>query len=71
MIGLCFAKILKPTLKTALVSKAISHKPYRNLQLLLVLTCRWKNLSIDFMTGVLILTNWKVESYNSIFLIID
>ena len=35
-----------------LTSKAIRHKPYRDPQSLPILTHRWKDLSIDFVTGV-------------------
>ena len=38
-------------------SNAIWPKPYRKLQSLLVLTHRWKNLSIDFVMGLPISTN--------------
>ena len=54
-----------------LASKAIRHKPYGNLQTLLIPTYRWKDLSIDFVTGLPILTNWKSESYDSILIIVD
>ena len=54
-----------------LASKAMQHKPYRDLQSLLVHTYRWKNLSTDFVTGLPISTNWKSESYNSILVIVD
>ena len=32
---------------------------------------RWKNLSIDFVSSLLILTNWKGDSYNLILVIVD
>ena len=54
-----------------LASKIVRHKPYSNLQSLPVSTHQWKNLSIDFVTGLPISTNWKKDSYNSIFVIID
>ncbi len=54
-----------------LASKAVCHKPYRDLQLLPVLTHQWKNLLIDFITGFPILANWKGDSYDSILVIID
>ena len=34
-------------------------------------THRWKDLSIDFVTGLPILTDWKGDSYDSILVIID
>ena len=51
--------------------KAVWHKPYKDLQFLPVLTHHWKDLSINFVTGLPILTDWKGDSYNSIFVIID
>lgn len=54
-----------------LASKAIRHKPYGDLQSFLVFTHWWKDLSRDFVTGLLISTDWKSDNYNSIFVIID
>ena len=54
-----------------LASKVIHHKPYGDLQSLPVPTHRWKNLSIDFVTGRPILTDWKDDNYDSILVIID
>ena len=54
-----------------LAFKAVRHKPYRNLQTLPVPTHRWKDLSMDFVTELLILTDWKGKSYDSILVIID
>ena len=54
-----------------LVLKAVGHKPYGDLQLLPVLTHWWKDLSIDFVTGLPVLANEKVESYNSILVIVN
>ena len=54
-----------------LASKAVQYKPYDNLQSLPVPTYRWKDLSIDFVTGLSILTDWKKDSYDSILVIID
>lgn len=52
-------------------SNTIHHKPYGNLQLLPVSMQRWKNLSIDFVIGLSISTNWKSNSFNSILVIVD
>ena len=52
-------------------SKAVRHKPYGDLQFLLVPTHRWKDLSMDFVTGLPISTDWKGDSYDSILVIID
>ena len=54
-----------------LASKAVCHKPYGDLQSLPVPTHCWKDLSLDFVTGLLILTDWKGDNYDSIFVIID
>ena len=54
-----------------LASKAIRHKPYGDLQALPVPTYRWKDLSMDFMTGLPVSTDWKDESYDSILVIVD
>ena len=54
-----------------LASKAVRHKPYGDLQSLPVPTHRWKDLSMDFVTGLPISTDWKRDSYNSILVIVD
>ena len=54
-----------------LASKTVWHKPYNNLQSLPVPIHWWKDLSIDFVTGLPILANWKGNSYKSILVIID
>ncbi len=54
-----------------LASKAIRHKLYGALQSLLVPTHRWKDLSMDFVTGLPISANWKGDSYDSILVIVD
>ena len=54
-----------------LASKAIWHKPYRNLQTLPVPTHRWKDLFMDFVTGLPISTDWKSKSYDLILIIVD
>ncbi len=54
-----------------LASKSVRHKPYGNLQSLPMLTHQWKDLSIDFVTGLPVSTNWKGETYDSILVIVD
>ena len=54
-----------------LAFKVVWHKPYENLQALQVLTHRWKDLSIDFMTKLPVLSDWKGKSYNSILVIVN
>ena len=51
--------------------KAVRHKPYSDLQSLPVPTHRWKDLSMDFVTGLPISTDWKGESDDSILVIVD
>lgn len=51
--------------------KTIWQKSYNNLQLLPILTYWLDNLLINFITRLLILTNWKEENYNSILVIIN
>ena len=54
-----------------LASKAVRHKHYGNLQSLSISTHRWKDLLMDFVMGLPILTDWKGDSYNSILVIVD
>ena len=54
-----------------LASKTVRHKPYSNLQALLVPTYQWKDILMDFVTGLPVSTNWKSESYDSILVIVD
>ncbi len=54
-----------------LASKSVRHKPYGDLQSLPVPMHRWKDLSIDFVTGLPVSTNWKGETYDSILVIVD
>ena len=54
-----------------LISKAVCHKPYRDLQSLLVHTHWWKDLSIDFVTGFQISANQKANSYDLILVIVN
>ena len=53
-----------------LASKAVCHKAYGNLWLLLVPTYWWKDLLMDFVTSLLISANWKDDSNNSILIIV-
>ena len=54
-----------------LTSKAVKHKPYGNFQSLFIPTHQWKDLTIDFVIGLPISTNWKGDSYDSILVIIN
>ncbi len=54
-----------------LTSKAVCHKPYKDLQSLPVPTHRWKDLSMDFVTSLPISADWKGDSYDSILVIVD
>ena len=54
-----------------LALKAVCYKPYKDLQLLPITTHRWKNFSMNFVTGLLILASWKSDSYNLLLVIVD
>ena len=54
-----------------LALKAIWHKPYGDLQSLLIPTHRWNDFSIDFVTGLPLSSDWKGNSYDSILVIVD
>ena len=54
-----------------LASKAVCYKPYSDLQLLPVPTHQWKDLSMDFVTGLPVSIDWKGDSYDSILVIVD
>ena len=54
-----------------LTSKVVLHKLYGDLQSLPVPIHRWKNLLMNFLTGLLISTNEKGDSYDSILVIVD
>ena len=54
-----------------LASKAVWHKPYGDLQSLPIPIHRLKDLFMDFVTGLPILTDWKRDSYDSILVIVN
>ena len=54
-----------------LASKAVCYKPYRDLLSMPVLTHWWRDLSMDFMTGLAVSANWKSNSYDSILVIVN
>ena len=54
-----------------LASKTVRHKPYGGLQFLPVPTHRWKDLSMDFVTGLPLSADWKGNNYDSILVIVD
>ena len=54
-----------------LALKVVRHKTYGDLQSLPVPTFCWKDLLIDFVTGLPILTDWKEDSYDSILVIVN
>ena len=54
-----------------LTSKAVRYKLYRDLLSLPVPTHQWKDLSMDFVTGLPLSADWKGDSYDSILVIVD
>ena len=52
-------------------SKAKKHKTYGNMQSLPIPTHKWKDLSMDFVTGLPKSKDWCGVKYNSILVIID
>ena len=54
-----------------LTSKTFQYKFYCNLQFLPILIYCCKDSLIDFITNLLILTDWKGNSYDLIFVIIN
>ena len=54
-----------------LAFKAVRHKLYGDLQSLFILIHQWKDLLINFMTGLILSSDWKNNSYDSILVIVD
>lgn len=54
-----------------MILKIVKHKPYNDLQVLLIFTIWLKNVWIDFVTRLYISTNWKGENYDFILVIVD
>ena len=52
-------------------SKAIGHKFYSDSQSLSVPTHDWNDLSMDYITGLPVSTNWKGKNFDSILVIVD
>ena len=51
--------------------KIVWYEPYKNLQFLSITTYSWKDLSMNFVTELPVSANWKSESYDSTFIIVD
>ena len=54
-----------------LALKAVRHKPYGDLQSLPVSTHCWKDLLMDFVTGLPVSTDEKEDNYDLILVIVD
>ena len=54
-----------------LALKLVWHKLFDDLQSLPVPRHYWKNLLMDFITSLLISTDWKRNNYDSIFVIVN
>ena len=54
-----------------LTSKSVRHKPYGDLQSLFIPTHRWKDLFMDFVTGLPPFADWKGDNYDLILVIVD
>ena len=57
--------------EVCLLSKTTRHKLYGDLQSLLVPTHWWKDLSMDFVTGLLLSADWKSNSYDLILVFVN
>ncbi len=64
-------KVYVKDCEVCLASKAVHHKQYKNLQSLLIPTHWWKDLSMDFVTGLPILANWKGDTSDLILIIVN
>lgn len=49
-----------------LASKSVRYKLYYDLRFFIVSKYWWKDLFLDFVTGLPVSTNWKGKTYNSI-----
>lgn len=67
----CNIKAYIKSCDSCLSSKSLHHKPYSNHSSLLIPIYYCKDLSIDFIIDLLILTDWKSYSYDSILVTID
>ena len=54
-----------------LALKVVRHKPYGDLQSLPIPTQRWKDFSIDVVTGLPLSTYEKDDNYGTILVIVD
>ena len=54
-----------------LALKTVRHKFYSDLQSLPVPTYRWKDLFMDFVTRLPLFSDWKSDSYDFIFVIVN
>ena len=54
-----------------LSSKDVRHKPCGDPPLLPIRTHRWKDLSMDFVTGFPVYTDWKGDRYDLILVLVD
>ena len=54
-----------------LALKTVRHKPYGDLQALSTPIHQWKDLLMDFVTGLPVSTDWKDEIYDFILVIVN